>query len=140
MFKKKTDSINYGKLNEGIAIGVSLLKIIFILTIVVLIFICSRLLEDWKILSSIGNILSVISPLFIGIGLAWLFDPFVSYLNKKGVSRILGAIFVYIIFLSLHFTKYVAFHEWQSMFNVEATDWQYITSPTPNCSWAVGDF
>lgn len=100
MFKKKTDSINYGKLNEGIAIGVSLLKIIFILTIVVLIFICSKLLEDWKILSSIGNVLSVISPLFIGIGLAWLFDPFVSYLNKKGVSRILGAIFVYIIFLS----------------------------------------
>lgn len=100
MFKKKTDSINYGKLNEGIAIGVSILKIIFILTIVVLIFICSKLLEDWKILSSIGNVLSVISPLFIGIGLAWLFDPFVSYLNKKGVSRILGAIFVYIIFLS----------------------------------------
>ena len=100
MFKKKTESINYGKLNEGIAIGVSLLKIIFILTIVVLIFICSKLLEDWKILSSIGNVLSVISPLFIGIGLAWLFDPFVSYLNKKGVSRILGAIFVYIIFLS----------------------------------------
>lgn len=100
MFKKKTDSINYGKLNEGIAIGVSLLKIIFILTIVVLVFICSKLLEDWKILSSIGNVLSVISPLFIGIGLAWLFDPFVSYLNKKGVSRILGAIFVYIIFLS----------------------------------------
>lgn len=100
MFKKKTDSINYGKLNEGIAIGVSLLKIIFILTIVVLIFICSKLLEDWKILSSIGKVLSVISPLFIGIGLAWLFDPFVSYLNKKGVSRILGAIFVYIIFLS----------------------------------------
>ena len=100
MFKKKTDSINYGKLNGGIAIGVSILKIIFILTIVVLIFICSKLLEDWKILSSIGNVLSVISPLFIGIGLAWLFDPFVSYLNKKGVSRILGAIFVYIIFLS----------------------------------------
>lgn len=100
MFKKKNDSLDYGKLNEGVRIGVSLLKIIFILTIVVLVFICSRLLRDWKILAIIGNILAVISPLFIGIGLAWLFDPFVTNLNKKGINRILGAIFVYIIFLS----------------------------------------
>lgn len=100
MFKKKSDSLDYGKLNEGIRIGVNLLKIAFILAIVVLIFVCSNLLHDWKILPVIGNILSVISPLFIGIGLAWLFDPFVTFLNKKGISRILGAIFVYIIFLS----------------------------------------
>lgn len=100
MFKKKSDSVDYLKLNEGIRIGVNILKIIFILAIVSLIFICSKLLGDWKILPFIGNILSVISPLFIGIGLAWLFDPLVTFLQKKGVSRILGSIFVYIIFLS----------------------------------------
>ena len=102
MFKKKNnDSIDYGKLNEGIRIGVNILKIFFILSIVVLIFICSRLFSDWKILPFIGKILTIISPLFIGIVIAWLFDPFVTYLHKKGVSRILGAIFVYVIFLSL---------------------------------------
>lgn len=101
MLKRKSDSLDYKKLNEGISLGVSILKIIFILTIVMLVFICSRLLSDWKILPFIGKILTVISPLFIGIILAWLFDPFVTKLNKKGVSRVLGAIFVYVIFLSL---------------------------------------
>lgn len=100
MLRKKNDSIDYGKLNEGIRIGVSILKIFLILAIVMLIFICSRLLGDWGILPFIGKILAIISPLFIGIGIAWLFDPFVTYLQKKGVNRILGAIFVYIIFLS----------------------------------------
>lgn len=100
MLKRKSDSIDYGKLNEGIRIGVNILKIAFILAIVCLIFICSKLLGDWKILPFIGKILAIISPLFIGIILAWLFDPFVTFLNKKGVSRILGAIFVYVIFLS----------------------------------------
>lgn len=100
MFKKKSDSVDYLKLNEGIRIGVNILKIIFILAIVSLVFICSKLLGDWKILPFIKSILSVISPLFIGIGLAWLFDPLVTALRKKGVSRILGSIFVYIILLS----------------------------------------
>lgn len=100
MFKKKSDSVDYLKLNEGIRIGVNILKIIFILAIVSLVFICSKLLGDWKILPFIKSILSIISPLFIGIGLAWLFDPLVTSLQKKGVSRILGSIFVYIILLS----------------------------------------
>ena len=103
MLKRKSDSIDYGKLNEGIRIGVNILKIAFILAIVCLIFICSKLLGDWKILPFIGKILAIISPLFIGIILAWLFDPFVTFLNKKGVSRILGAIFVYVIFTESFF-------------------------------------
>lgn len=98
--KKKSDSVDYGRLNEGIRIGVNILKIAFVLSIVMLVFICSRLLGDWGIIPFIGKILAIISPLFIGIIIAWLFDPFVTYLNKKGVSRILGAIFVYVIFLS----------------------------------------
>lgn len=100
MFKKKSDSVDYTKLNEGIRIGVNILKIVFILAIVILVFICSKLLGDWKILPFLGKILSVISPLFIGIVLAWLFDPIVTKLQKKGVSRILGSICVYIVFLS----------------------------------------
>lgn len=100
MLRRKSDSVDYAKLNEGIRIGVNILKIVFVLVIVSLVFICSKLLGDWKILPFIGKILGIISPLFIGIVIAWLFDPFVTYLNKKGVSRILGTIFVYIIFLS----------------------------------------
>lgn len=100
MLRKKSDSVDFGKLNEGIRIGVNILKIVFILTIVSLVFICSKLLGDWGVLPFLGKILSIISPFFIGIVIAWLFDPFVTYLSKKGVNRILGTIFVYVIFLS----------------------------------------
>ena len=100
MLRRKNDSLDYGKLNEEIRISVNILKIVFILVIVCLVFICSKLIGDWRILPFIGKMLTIISPLFIGIALAWLFDPFVSSLQKKGVSRILGSIFVYILFLS----------------------------------------
>lgn len=103
MFRKKKDNIDYEKLNEGIYVGVNLIKIFFILAIVVLVFVCSRLISDWKIIPILGKALSIVSPLFIGIIIAWLFDPFVSHLQKKGVNRILGTIFTYILFLSFIF-------------------------------------
>lgn len=100
MFRKKSDTLDYSKLNEVIDTSINFLKITSILMIVAFIFLCSKLLEGWKIIPFISSIISIISPLFIGLVLAWLFDPFVTFLNSKGVSRILGAIFVYLIFLS----------------------------------------
>ena len=100
MFKKKKDTeVDYTKLNEGIRIGVDILKIFLILIIVSLVFISSKLIIDWKILPFIKTILKVLSPLFIGIVLAWLFDPAVTKLQKKGVNRVLGALFVYVLLI-----------------------------------------
>ena len=102
MFKRKnkTEGVDYQKLNEGIQIGTLLLKIFLVLSIVVLVYVATRLLTEWKVWNFIGTILSVISPFFIGIVIAWLFDPIVKRLNKKGVNRTLGAIFVYVIFIA----------------------------------------
>lgn len=97
--KKKNDSIDYEKLNEGIKIGVDILKIFLILIIVSLVFITTKLMIDWKILPFIRNFLSIISPLFIGIIIAWLFDPLVTKLQKKGVNRVLGTLFVYVLLI-----------------------------------------
>ena len=100
MFKKKKDTaVDYTKLNEGIRIGVDILKIFLILIIVSLVFISSKLLVDWKILPFLKTILKVLSPLFIGIVIAWLFDPLVTRLQKKGVNRVLGALLVYSILI-----------------------------------------
>jgi len=100
MFKKNSDSeLDYTKLNEGIRIGVDILKIFLILVIVSLIFISSKLAIDWKILPFIKTILKVLSPLFIGVVIAWLFDPLVTKLQNKGVNRVLGAIFVYVVLI-----------------------------------------
>lgn len=96
---KNSESVDYEKLNEGIRIGVDILKIFLILTIVCLVFISSKLLIDWKVFPLLKNILSILSPLFIGIVIAWLFDPLVTKLQKKGVNRVLGTILVYIILI-----------------------------------------
>ena len=97
--KKKTDSLDYAKLNEGIRIGVDILKIALVLTIVSLVFISSKLLIDWGVLPFLRTLLRVLSPLFIGIVIAWLFDPVVTKLQQKGVNRVLGTLFVYVLLI-----------------------------------------
>ena len=100
MFKKNKDTeLDYTKLNEGIRIGVDILKIFLVLIIVSLVFICSKLAIDWKILPFLRTILRVLSPLFIGIVIAWLFDPLVTKLQKKGVNRVLGTLLVYSVLI-----------------------------------------
>lgn len=102
MFKrrKKVDGVDYQKLNEGIETTTILLKIFLVLALVSLVYVITRLFIEWRILPFISSILSIISPLFIGIVIAWLFDPVVKRLCKKGVNRTLAAIFVYIVFLA----------------------------------------
>lgn len=99
--KRKDDSVDYKKLNEGIDIGVTLLKIILFLSIVLLAYITIKLMGELKILGLIGRLLKIISPLFIGLFLAWLFDPMVKSLEKKGVNRTLGVIFIYVILITI---------------------------------------
>ena len=40
--KSKDDALDYKKINEGIGIGVNLLRVIFILAVALLIFVCSK--------------------------------------------------------------------------------------------------
>lgn len=98
--KKKDDSVDYRKLNEGIKVGVTLLKIILFLAIVLLAYVSLKLMRELKVFDIIGRILKIILPFFIGIAIAWLFDPMVRSLEKKKVNRPLGVIFVYVMFLA----------------------------------------
>lgn len=99
MLKKKKDSLDYEKVNEGLNVGVKLLKLLFFLLVVLSIYVCSKLIDDWKILPFILTMLSIISPLFIGIIVAWLFDPFVTKLQKKGINRVIGTFFTYFLLI-----------------------------------------
>ena len=53
-------------------------------------------LNVWNILLTF---LKVLSPLFIGFVIAWLFNPLVKKLHQKGIPRIVGSILIYAIFL-----------------------------------------
>ncbi|MCI8567838.1 MAG: AI-2E family transporter [Bacilli bacterium] len=99
MLKRKKDSLDYEKVNEGLYVGVKLLKLLFFLFIILSIYVCNKLITDWKIIPFVLTMLGIISPLFIGIVVAWLFDPFVTKLQKKGINRVLGTFFIYFLLI-----------------------------------------
>ena len=61
------EKINYEKLNEIIKILNVMLKIVFVLVIVLVLYVSTKVLAEWGIFKFISNILTVISPLFIGV-------------------------------------------------------------------------
>ncbi len=100
---KKDKKIDYDNLNEVIDLSRKLLKFLIVILILASIMIFVGIFKELKILTIIGNILGVIAPFFIGLVVAWLFDPFVSYLQRKKIKRGLGATIVFVLFLGLLF-------------------------------------
>lgn len=103
MFRRDTkkDSLDVQKINEGVVLLNKMLKVLFFVLIVVAVMIITYVIKEWNILSFIGTLLKVLAPLFIGIVVAWLFNPIVKLLTKHKVNRFLATILVYVVFLSL---------------------------------------
>lgn len=102
MFRKKQDKeLNYTKINDLVSLSHNVLRILFILLIIIGVYCLIRLIKEVQILPFVLTVFGLLSPLFIGIVVAWLFDPFVTYLNKKGIRRGLGAAICYAIFLGI---------------------------------------
>ena len=99
MFRKKSnEKIDMESLNNILDTGKRIMKIGYFMAVVCLILLATYLIKEWKILSLLGRLLLVISPIFIGIIIAWLFDPLVDWFEKR-VPRAVGCIFVYLIIL-----------------------------------------
>lgn len=78
-----------------------LFKILYLLGIIAVIYVFTLIFNTWKIGDFLISILKILSPLFIGVIIAWLFDPVVNWFQTKKVKRIFGTIIVYVIFISL---------------------------------------
>ena len=101
MFRKKDNNkLDIETLNEVISLGKKILNISFFMIIMCLILFGTYLIKEWHVLSFIKDFFIVILPIFIGLIIAWLFDPLVKWLQGKKVPRIVGCIVVYIVFLS----------------------------------------
>lgn len=94
---KKRDKLDVDNLNEVISLSKKLLRIGLIIAIIVLIALGTYLIKTWKVLEFIKAILVIISPVFIGLLIAWLFDPIVGVMEKK-MPRILACILLFIFF------------------------------------------
>lgn len=98
MIKKKKE-LDYEKLNDCISLSKKILRVLFITMILAIILLCLYLCEQLKVFKILLNVLKVMSPLFIGIVVAWLLNTPVKYLEKKGIKRTIGSIFVFFIFI-----------------------------------------
>ena len=96
MFKKKKDKeeLNIEKINENVDLLGKILKVLFIVLIIVAIMV-----KEWKILYFLGSLLKILIPFFIGIFIAWLFNPIVKFLTKHKFNRVGATILVYGIFI-----------------------------------------
>ena len=97
--KRDSRKLNTGRVNDLVKTGNKILKILYILFIILLIYVGSLIFKEWKILSFLGKILAIMSPLFIGWFIAWLLNPLVKKLIKKGMKRTPAVIIVYLIMI-----------------------------------------
>lgn len=103
--KKKSDKeLDIENLNEVISISKKILKVGFTVAIIALIVLILYLLRTLKVFVIIKELLIVISPVFIGLILAWLLNPVVSFLQKKKIPRLIACILVYLVFIGLFVT------------------------------------
>ena len=103
MFRKKEmeKNVNFTDLNESIHLLKGILKIAYVLCIIIGIYAVTIIFKEWHLKETIYVLLKTISPLFIGLFLAWLFDPIVTGLEKRGVRRVFGALLTYVVFVLL---------------------------------------
>lgn len=84
---------------EVMSLASKILKILYYVMMAGIIFIVIKICKELNVFVFIFKLLNVISPFFVGFIIAWLFNPLVIYLNKKGLSRILSSTIVYLFFL-----------------------------------------
>jgi len=101
MFKK---IVPKDDIKEVFSLTAKILKILYFLMIVGIIFFTSIMIREWGILTFLLTLLKLVSPLFFGFALAWLLNPIVIFLEKKRICRKIGIV---IIYLGLIFLLYL---------------------------------
>ena len=97
MKEEKERKVNARKINQLVTLGNKIAKILYILFIILLLYVITLIFREWHILSFIGKIFSVISPLFIGWFIAWLLNPMVKKMCEKGMKRGLATTVAYLV-------------------------------------------
>ena len=101
--KNKKEELDSRGLNEVISLSKKILKILYIVLIIGALLAIITIFKVSGLFALLMGVLKVISPLFIGFVIAWLFNPLVKKLKDRGLPKVLSALIVYAIFLILLF-------------------------------------
>ena len=101
MFRRGNDKeLNMKNVNEVVLLSKKILHISYFLIIIAGAFVAIKVVKELKIWDFMIELLSIVAPLFIGIFIAWLFDPAVKWFQKKGIKRMIGSLIMYLLFIS----------------------------------------
>ena len=104
MFGRKiSKDLDVRKVNEVTDLASKVLRVLYLLLIAAIVYVVIRLFKETKILDFIFKILEICLPLFIGLLIAWLFDPFIKWLETKKIKRTFGAVITYLIIFIIIF-------------------------------------
>lgn len=99
--KNKEVKLDVRGINSIIKLTKKLLQIGLYMAIILIIYFGIVLGKEAGLFKLIVNVLGIISPLFIGLVIAWLFNPLVNKLKNRGINRTLSAVLVYVVILGL---------------------------------------
>ena len=97
------NEVNKKEINEVVTLSKKILHLVYIIMIIGIVFLVTLLIKEWGILTFLLTLLKVATPFFIGFAIAWIFNPLVVKLEKKGINRGLGSAIVYLGFILILF-------------------------------------
>lgn len=101
--KKNDEKLDIAGINTTISLTKNILKIFTVLLCIVGVYVSIIILKELHVKQTVVTVLKILLPFFIGLFIAWLFDPVVTKLQDKGVRRSLGAALVYVLFIGILF-------------------------------------
>ena len=97
---KDDKKLNTKNINEITSISTKILRILYFLIIVLAIYVLTLVNKEWGIFKFFWSIITVISPLFMGVLIAYLFNPLIIRMtNRSKMNRAVATSIVYIILL-----------------------------------------
>ncbi len=96
---KNNKEVDYRSVNDVLGLTKKILKVLLILLVMLISWVVLVILRELSVKNILLTILGILSPLFIGLIIAWLLNPFVKWLSKKHIKRPFGVLIAYILML-----------------------------------------
>ena len=106
---EKNVNIDNKRLNQLIKVSNKVFKNLHILVLVLTVYVSIKILNNLNIIHFFITLLKVLSPLFIGILIAWLLRPIVNYLENHNINRLFALILVYLLILFIFYISLITF-------------------------------
>lgn len=99
--EKKNEKLDINSINYILGKSKKIAKISYVLIIILALYVLIKLGKELGIFTAFVTLLKVISPLFIGLVIAWLFNPLIKWLGKKKIKRPIATVLVYLVFIGI---------------------------------------